>query len=178
MSSMFTVIPAPAGWQRAIVAVTDQDTADEVNALDPACTDKAEPFEAFLTEPPRPIVAWVVTGGETVGLTPGEGVEDALDAVERGLGDFVAHVSPDGKWITATETFTSQEAFFEVLRREAEGKARLAKLKAAAAAAQAARGKLDQAIVGKTVTAVERLPASSMNSASKLYGASTVSAGR
>lgn len=123
----FSIIPAEPGWHRAIIGVPDLDEAAAVNALDPETTDLLEAFEPALTEPMRPVVAWVVTHDEgTVGLTPGESAADALDAVRRGLGDYVAHVSPDGCWITATEVFISQETFFAVLRREAEDKARRA----------------------------------------------------
>ena len=128
----YTITSAPAGWLRVLGHYDDEEA------------------EAFIAER-VPVIAWAIPHDEDepmLGLCAGEALADAR-AVLDGDGT-VAYVSPDGVWSFGGDTWSGEPDFLADVQRRAEHPARLASLQAAAAKAQAARGKLDQAIAAVT----------------------------
>jgi hypothetical protein len=95
MTMASTVIAAQPGWHRVIVRHRGQGR--------------------FAIGPLRPIIGWAIRRHEgAYGITPGEATySNAATACDEDRWEdfpstFVAHVTPDGRWITATGVFASE----------------------------------------------------------------------
>jgi hypothetical protein len=125
----YTIISAPAGWTRVLGVYDDEEG------------------EAFVLAR-VPVALWAIPHDEDEGmlaLAPGEALADARDLLD---GDgTVVFISPDGVWTFGGDTWSGEPDFLAGVRRRAEHPAKLAKLKAAAAKAEAARSGLTAAVM-------------------------------